>query len=57
MSAAPTIPWEQYQQLPPNQRRRSLTDAEYAALTKQQRIAGGLDENDEGGNPNEPAGD
>ncbi len=48
MSASPTLTWEQYQQLPPQQRRRPLTDTEYAALTKQQRIAGGLDENDQG---------
>ena len=48
MSAAPTIPWEQYQKLPPEQRRRPLTDAEYAALTKQQRIAAGLDEDEPG---------
>ena len=47
MSAA-TIPWEQYQQLPPDQRRRPLTDAEYAALTKQQRIAAGLEDDDQG---------
>jgi hypothetical protein len=43
-----TIPWEQYQQLPPDQRRRPLTDAEYAALTKQQRIAAGLDDDEQG---------
>lgn len=48
MAAAPTLTWEQYQQLPPDQRRRPLTDAEYAALTKQQRIAAGLDEDQEG---------
>ena len=48
MSAAPTIPWEQYQQLPPDQRRRPLTDAEYAALTKQQRIAAGLEDDEQG---------
>lgn len=47
MSAA-TIPWEQYQKLPPDQRRRPLTDAEYAALTKQQRVAAGLDEDEQG---------
>ncbi len=46
--SAQTINWEQYQQLPAGKRSRPLTDAEYAALTKQQRIAGGLDENDEG---------
>ena len=48
MAAAPTLTWEQYQQLPPAQRSRPLTDAEYAALTKQQRIAAGLDEDDQG---------
>lgn len=48
MSASPTLTWEQYQQLPPDQRHRPLTDAEFAALTKQQRIAAGLDEDDSG---------
>ena len=48
MSASPTLTWEQYQQLRPDQRRRPLTDAEFAALTKQQRIAAGLDEDDSG---------
>lgn len=47
MSTA-TISWEKYQTLPPSQRRRPLTDAEYAALTKQQRIAAGLEEDDAG---------
>jgi len=46
--AAPTLTWEQYQALPPAQRRRPLTPAEYAALTKQQRIAGGLEDDDRG---------
>lgn len=48
MSAAPTIPWEQYQKLPLQQRRRPLTDAEYAALTKTQKQAAGLEDSDEG---------
>ena len=48
MSAAPTLSWEQYQQLPPEQRRRPLSPAEYAALTRQQRIAAGLDQDDSG---------
>jgi hypothetical protein len=43
-----TISWEKYQTLPPSQRRRPLTDAEYAALTKQQRIAAGLEDDDQG---------
>ena len=46
--SAQTIDWEKYQQLPPDQRRRPLTSAEYAALTKQQRIAGGLEDDDQG---------
>lgn len=46
--AAPALTWEQYQQLPPEQRRRPLTPAEYAALTRQQRIAAGLDQDDSG---------
>lgn len=50
MSAQPTLTWEQYQQLPPEKRSRPLTPAEYAALTRQQRIAAGLDD-DEGGAP------
>jgi hypothetical protein len=44
----PTLTWEQYQQLPPDQRRRPLTAAEYAALTRQQRVAAGLDDDEEG---------
>lgn len=48
MSAQPTLTWEQYQQLPPDQRRRPLTSAEYAALTKSQRQAAGLEDSDEG---------
>lgn len=48
MASAPTLTWEQYQQLPPEQRRRPLTPAEYAALTQQQRIAGGLEEDTSG---------
>lgn len=46
--SAQTIPWEQYQNLPPEKRSRPLTDAEFAALTKQQRIAAGLDEDSSG---------
>ena len=48
MSAAPTLTWQQYQQLPVDKRSRPLTDAEFAALTKQQRITTGLDEDDSG---------
>ena len=48
MAAAPTLTWEQYQQLPPDQRRRPLTDAEYTALTKQQRVAAGLEDDKQG---------
>ena len=42
MSAQPTIDWEQYQKLPPGQRSRPLTAAEYAALTPAQLEAAGL---------------
>jgi len=48
VSFAPVLTWEQYQQLPPAQRRRPLTEAEYAQLTKQQRIAAGFEEDDQG---------
>lgn len=47
-AAAPTLTWEQYQQLPPEQRRRPLTPAEYAALTPSQLEAAGLAEASEG---------
>jgi hypothetical protein len=48
VSLASTIPWSDYQKLPPDKRSRPITDAEYAALTQPQRIAGGLDEATEG---------
>ena len=48
MATAPTLTWEQYQQLPPEKRQRPLTPAEYTALTRQQRIAGGLEEDKSG---------
>jgi len=45
---SPTLTWEQYQQLPPDKRRRPLTSAEYAALTRAQKQAAGLEDPDEG---------
>jgi hypothetical protein len=48
MSAAPTLTWEQYQQLPPELRRRPLTPAEYAALSQSQLEQAGLAEPNDG---------
>lgn len=46
--AMQTIPFEQYQQLPPDKRSRPLTDAEYARLSPEQLAAAGLAEPSEG---------
>lgn len=46
--ATQTIPFEQYQQLPPDKRSRPLTDAEYARLSPEQLAAAGLAEPSEG---------
>lgn len=48
MSAAQHLTWEQYQKLPLDKRRRPLTPAEYASLTRQQRVQAGLDEDEQG---------
>jgi len=48
MATAPTLTWEQYQQLPPDKRSRPLTPAEYAALTRPQRQAAGVEDSDAG---------
>lgn len=48
MSAAPTLTWEQYQQLPPELRKRPLTSAEYAALSQSQLAQAGLAESTDG---------
>jgi hypothetical protein len=44
MSATPTIPWEQYQKLPPIARSRPLTDEEYSQLSPEQMQSAGLAE-------------
>ena len=48
MSAAPSLTREQYQQLPPAQRRRPLTDEEYAQLTPAQLESAGFTESNQG---------
>jgi hypothetical protein len=47
-AATPTLTWAQYQQLPPDQRRRPLTASEYASLTPSQLQAAGLADQGEG---------
>jgi len=48
MGSLQTIPYEQYQQLPPEKRSRPLTDQEFAALTPEELAAAGLAERSEG---------
>ena len=48
MSAARTIPFEQYQKLPEDQRSRPLTDEEYKRLSPEQLRSAGLADDDEG---------
>ena len=48
MSLGSIVGWDQYQKLSPDQRSRPLTDAEYAALSSQQRQSAGLEDRSEG---------